>query len=374
MHPVARTVCRTVFIAVAALIAVAPESLGDPGSDGQEKQLAGLRKRAEQGHIEDEMKLGRAYLTGKGAQQNLEESAHWFKRAAELGNPRAQNVIGYFYQRGIGVRADQDRALHWFRMSSAAGFPSAKVNLGIMYLRGEGVHRDYSMARNYFERATEKGSGLGAAYLGDMEFLGLGCKADPASAEKWYEKGVKLHDPVAAYDLAYLYSIAPNHEHKFTKAVRLLRQAIGKGFNPAKHALAFLLLNHPELGPSGREAHTLLQQASDGGQWRASSLLGVLARDGHDGPVDSAQAYYYFHLAARQGGDEALNHVRRELELLAAKLSKEQRGEAEARAEALFQRQRRILVYQSDDEGTRAMLNVPAPKAPSTPERNLPAD
>lgn len=370
MHPVA----RTVIFAVAALAVVVPQGFGDTGSDGQEKQLASLLKRAGQGHIDDEMKLARAYLTGKGAPQNLEESAHWFKRAAELGNPRAQNVIGYFYQRGIGVRADQDRALHWFQMSSAAGFPSAKVNLGIMYLRGDGVHRDYSLARNYFERAMEKGSGLGAAYLGDMEFLGLGCKADPSAAEKWYEKGVKLHDPVAAYDLAYLYSIAPNHEHKFTRAVRLLRQAIGKGFNPAKHALAFLLLNHPELGPSGREAHTLLQEASDGGQWRASSLLGILARDGRDGPVDSAQAYYYFHLAARQGGDEALNNVRRELELLAAKLSKEQRAAAEARAEALYQRQQRILVYQSDDEGTRAMLHVPAPKASSIPEGSLPAD
>ncbi|MFP5235510.1 MAG: tetratricopeptide repeat protein [Acidobacteriota bacterium] len=353
-------VVRIFLIAIAALAVAPPEGFAESARDDTDKQLAAMQKRAEQGYVVDAMKLGKAYLTGNGAPQNFEESARWFKRAAGLGNPEAQNMLGYFYRRGIGVKVEDERALHWFQMASAGGLPAAKVNLGIMYLRGDGVHQSYSRARDYFERAVEKGSGLGAAYLGDMEFLGLGCPRNSVAAEKWYARGTKLRDPVATYDLAYLYSLAPDHAHNFTKAIRLLRSAIRRGFVPAKHALGFLLLNHPELEPVGGDARKLLEEASNGGVWRASAILAILARDGRSKPAGPAEAYFYFHLAVQQGGAEVRDRLRPELSRLAAKLSKEERESAEDRAEDLNRRQQAVLVYQADDQGTRVTVNASA--------------
>jgi TPR repeat protein len=334
-----RILCPLILVFCAAL---RPACAAD---HGQEKKLAEMLARAQQGYIEDQIELGAAYLLGNGVSADPAEAAHWYLRAAQSGSPEAQNEIGYFYQIGVGVPMDLERAAHWFQLASAGGMARAKVNLGVSYLYGTGVRKNPQMARQLFQEAIDKGSGLGAAYLGIMAWVGLGGPPDKDAAEHWFETGVKLHDAQAEYDLALLFASPDSKRHDLRKAVELLRSSAEKGYVAAKHALGQLIVNHPELAQSQGEASRELRQASEAGSWKASLLLGVMARDGNMIDADPRQAYYFFSLGALQGGGDAERLVHRDLDALKARLAADQQSAAADAAKAWFAQHRTPLVY-----------------------------
>jgi len=312
---------------------------------GQEKKLAEIRARAQQGYIEDQIELAAAYLLGNGVPADPAQAAHWYLRAAQSGSPEAQNEIAYFYQTGLGVPADLERAAHWFQLASAGGMARAKVNLGVSYLYGTGVRKNPQMARQLFQEAVDKGSGLGAAYLGIMAWMGLGGPVDRDAAERWFVSGVKLHDAQAEYDLGLLFASPDNKRHDLRKAVDLLRASAEKGYVAAKHALGQLIVNHPELAQSQGEATRELREASGAGNWKASLLLGVMARDGRMTEADGRQACYYFSLGALQGGANTERLVRPDLDALKRKLPPDQQSAAVEEAKAWFAQHRTTLLY-----------------------------
>jgi len=334
-----RILCPLIFVLCAAL---RPAFAAD---HGQEKKLAEMLARAQQGYVQDQIELAAAYLLGNGVPADPAQAAHWYLRAAQSGSPEAQNEIGYFYQTGVGVPADLERAAHWFQLASAGGMARAKVNLGVSYLYGTGVRKNPQMARQLFQEAVDKGSGLGAAYLGIMAWLGLGGPSDKDAAAHWFEAGVKLHDAQAEYDLALLLASPDSKRHDLRKAVELLRSSAEKGYVEAKHALGQFIVNHPELAQSQGEASRELRIASEAGNWKASLLLGVMARDGNMIDADARQAYYFFSLGALQGGAEAEGLVRRDLDALKRKLPEDRQSAAADEAKAWFAQHRTALVY-----------------------------
>ena len=348
---------RIILIALFAL-AFTATSFCDPLSGGNtqndsktRKQIDHLRKLAARGHVPEQIELAAAYMTGRGVPQDLIQAAHWYQRAALSGDPDAENQIGYLCQYGIGVPVDPIRAFHWYQLASASGSLQAKVNMGVSYLIGMGVRANPSTARQLFLEAAQKGSGLGAAYLGDVYLLGSGVARDPAESEKWFAMGVRQHDPVAAFNLAYLFSIAADHEHDLARAVHFLQLSAAKGYVPGIHQLGLLLVRHPELADSPQQAVSLLQESSTAGTWKSSVILGILARDGRTAPADPALASYYFHLAVLQGGDKASRYLAAELANLASKLPP---GEDSARAaqagQAFQQRQLPMLFVLRENE------------------------
>lgn len=353
----ARRMIRSIFISTFVFsVAVAEclcessaESSGDAGSDARAKQIERIRQRAEQGYIDQQIELAAAYLTGKGVPQDTAMAAHWYEKAALGGDPEAENEIGYFYQKGIGVRVDQDRAFHWFQLSSASGLVSAKVNLGVSYLYGFGTRKNAATARQLFIEAAKKGAGTGATYIAIMNLFGIDTPADKVQAENWLKLGVRLHDPEAAYDLAYVYCDLNGNPHDLDRAVDLLRLSASRGFVPAKHSLGLLLVNHPELTGSGDEARLALEEASRAGSWKSSVLLGILARDGRLVKLDPARALYYFHLGALQGGEPARRLLAGELDKLNARLSSGEQAAAVAQADQWFEHHRTALMFVFND-------------------------
>lgn len=251
--------------------------------------------------VDKEITLGTAFLTGHGAVKDEKQAAYWFEKAAEAGDPRAQQQIGFLYEAGIGVPTDPVRAVHWYQLAAAAGLASAKTNLGVAYLWGTGVPEDQQLAAQFFQQAAGHGDGRAASYLGNLYYFGQGVKQDKSAAEHWYRVGAKLHDPIADFDLGELFSVE-DHPHDLAKAAEWLRKSVAGGYIPAIHSLALLLEEHPEMARSDREYLSLFQQASAYGQWKSSVALGIVYRDGKLVPYDSKAAYYYFYLAALQGG------------------------------------------------------------------------
>jgi hypothetical protein len=354
---------------LALLTFAVSDCVGYPADHASEKEIARVRARAEQGYIPEQIQLAAAYLSGDGVPHDDAQAAQWYLKAAQSGNPEAENQIGYFYLSGIGVPVDQERAAHWFQLASASGMGWAKVNLGVSYLRGEGVRQNVSTARQLFLEGVDKGVGLGATYLGLMAYFGVGMPIDRVAGARWFETGVRLHDPEAAYDLAMLVCQGEGDGHDLHRASELLRFSAGKGYVAGKHALGLFLVKHSEFARSEQEARLVLYEASNAGNWKSSVLLGVLERQGGSGrEPDPSRAFYYFNLAALQGGEEGNRMVGPDVIALRKKLTPEQQADLAAQAAASFREHPiplKFVLKTSDSKGSFPLIaatdSAPAP-------------
>ena len=300
---------------------------------GPVKDIKQIEKLAEQGSIRDEIVLAGDYFVGDGVPRDSKMAAYWYEKAAGHGSPEAQNQIGYFYEAGIGVPKDAKRAVHWYRLSASSGYSQAKINLAISYLHGvDGAEND-DLAFELLTQAFRAGNGTAATYLGLMHYFGIGVKQDKALGEKWFESGLKLHDPLAAFNLGSLYSVHPDHAKDIPRAADLLRQAADAGYVPAIHSLGLLLTNHSELKQEPQQGRALLELAANAGSWKSSVVLGILARDGRGMAVDNKDAYFHFRVAILQGGREPDHLLKKEMEKLASKIEDGERQTAETAAQ-----------------------------------------
>jgi hypothetical protein len=307
------------------------------GVTSDEAKVARLQTDAQRGTISAQLELAAHYVTGTGVRQDASLAARWYEQAAERGDADAQNQIGHFYQIGFGVPIDLARARNWYQLAAASGSTAGKLNLGVLYLSGLGVPKDANFARQLFEEAADKGNGTAATYIGVMYYFGMAELPDKAKAEKWFERGVKMHDPVAGYNLASLYSVASDHPQDFRKAVNLLRDSARAGYVPSMHSLGLLLVDHPELEQAAHEGLAVTRTAADAGDWRSSIFLGILARDGREGAVDRKAALLHFEIAVLQGGEEAEHLLRHDIGKLSADLAAEERSSISSAAEAWYE-------------------------------------
>ena len=336
-----RCTIRASIFAVGVSIAFSFEALAAP----VDLDIPRLQADAQRGSIKEQIELGAAYFVGRGVTQNEKLAAYWYEKAANAGDPGAQNQIGYLYQVGIGVPKDPVRAVHWYERATAGGFTYAKVNLAIAYLWGTGVHQDLQLAMRLLQEAVEKGNGLAACYLGDIYKMGVGVPKSEDTAKHWYEIGAKLHDPRAQFKLGLMLSCDQCSSADLNRAVKLTRDSATAGLVSAKHQLALLLVQKPELATSPQEAISLLAEASSAGFWRSSVLLGILAREGKMMPRDPKEAYYHFRVATLQGGTEASQLVANDLRRLEANLDAAQREEISKRAAEWFQQHHLSLTF-----------------------------
>ena len=296
-----------------------------------------LQTKARQGYVDQQLKLGEAYLTGNGLPQSAANAEYWYEKAANSGNAEAANLVGYMYQAGVGVPADPARAIRWFELSAGSGCSNALINLGILHMMGIGVPKDPARAAEYFRRALAHGNGTGAAYLGIMAYFGIGTEKDSKAAEHWFKTGQKLDDPISTYDLGSFYSSAPEHPSEPAKAAKYLRMAADANYLPAMQSLGILLIHHPELARDRNEATRRLQAAADNGSWQASLVLGVMAHTGTGTAVDNKAAYFHLRLAMLQGGTAAQKLTESHINGVVSMLEEQQARAIEAEAVAWFQ-------------------------------------
>jgi hypothetical protein len=280
------------------------------------------------------------------------------EHAAKIGDPDAEAQLGFMYQAGAGVEASSEKALHWYQLASSSGQLRAKVNMAVMYAWGMGITRDDAMAARLFREAAEKGDGTAASYLGDMYFFGRGVPKDVSQAEQWYGRGIKLHDAMAAYNLAILKTGQYGQAPDLSKAVSLLKKSAAAGYVPAMHELGLLYVRNPQLGDAAT-ARQLLEAASAAGNWRSSVVMGLLHRNGKYVTVNPRRSYYYFRLAALQGGDKARQLVAADTQRLEKSLAADEAATEGAQADAWHRDHSQALAFL--DKKGNAWSVYPAP-------------
>lgn len=77
--------------------------------------LADMKKWAEQGNVEYQLKVGLIYYQGKGVRQDLVLARRMFQKAANKGNARGQGALGFFYEDGLGgLKRNKSTAKEWY--------------------------------------------------------------------------------------------------------------------------------------------------------------------------------------------------------------------------------------------------------------------
>jgi len=337
-----------VLSALCLLNAITAEAKRDSTPEDPQARVTELQTKAAQGFIKQELELAADYFVGRGVPRDLSQAAYWYRKAADQGNPTAQVDLGYMYTVGMGVSRDTAEAAKWYRRAASSNSPDAKVNLASLYMRGDGVKQDNGEALRLLKSAAEKGYGRADAYLGLANYLGVGVPIDHPAAEAWFKKGVKQHDPEAEYFLAVMDSNEPGRTPDLARDADLLRLSVARGYVEAMHALGLLLVNHPELPQAKDEATDALKAAASGGSWRASAVMGTLARDGRLIPKDQRAAYRWYRIAVLQGGSPAESYLHLELQRLATNLVETASVEQEAAAWLQLHPNHDLFVYKNE--------------------------
>jgi len=85
--------------------------------------LADMKKWAEQGNVEYQLKVGSIYYEGEGVRQDLVLSRKMFQKAAIKGNVKGQSALGFFYEDGLGgLKRNRTTAKEWYGKACDKGY------------------------------------------------------------------------------------------------------------------------------------------------------------------------------------------------------------------------------------------------------------
>lgn len=137
------------------------------------KALTCFKKAAKLNCHEAYAKIGDAYRSGNGIEQDEAQARKWYRKGADVGEITAILNLAECYKDGIGGKQDyakaMDEYLHLAERLEGRGFKhqaavigTALYEIGNMYLKGLGVQPDLKKAIRYFKLAVKTGNNIQA--------------------------------------------------------------------------------------------------------------------------------------------------------------------------------------------------------------------
>jgi len=148
------------------------------------------KKLAQAGVPQGQAGVANMYRQGRGVDQDIEESIHWFKKAANQDWVPAQYQLGFIYQ-NVGPVRDLDEAIRFYRMAASDGNAKAQLNLANMFAKGVGVRKDIKKAISYYRDAALQGQARAMRALAGIYETAEGKSRDVKSAYGWYYLAAK---------------------------------------------------------------------------------------------------------------------------------------------------------------------------------------
>ena len=183
-----------VGLAIAALItAVIFGAAYSLGKNANQKQIAAITARAEQGDQQAQFYLGYLYKVGvtDALPADANQALHWYGKAAAGGLPQAQHLLGQYYY----SKQDYAQAAQWFTKAAQQNYAAAQNNLGLLYYEGQGVKQDYATAAQWYQKAADQGVGDAQISTAVMYYNGQGVKKDKEKAYLWFYLGYMQATP-----------------------------------------------------------------------------------------------------------------------------------------------------------------------------------
>src|SRR5205814_2202750 len=76
-----------------------------------EPEFNKLLTQAENGSLNAEIEVAKAYVSGRLGKVNYAEAARWFRKASDRGEPDSQTNLGVLYLLGRGVERNELEAI-----------------------------------------------------------------------------------------------------------------------------------------------------------------------------------------------------------------------------------------------------------------------
>lgn len=299
---------------------------------------------AQQGDPEAQVRLGLAYLRGKGIKgiaRNPAEAVTWLSLAAAWGRVDAALELAQAYDKGRGLKKDRVQAARWWFRAGKLGDEPARERFLQMFLAGDTDDIGGIQAVDWLTVRAISGDAKAILGLATVYERGQGVVIpDPAEAERWYVKLALAGDAEARFRLGRMKLAQPSlwrapetevKDGKWTGAAwtatrpetdthaylgrpgmlaaeRWLTAAGRQGHAEALFLLATAKLNGTELPFNLTEGVTYLEAAAEKGHAGALMAIARLANkgQGYHGK-DPVRAWVSYDLAAQAGRKAAEN-------------------------------------------------------------------
>ncbi|MCE9610538.1 MAG: sel1 repeat family protein [Chthoniobacter sp.] len=364
--------CLLVPLALLGVFLLWPEPLPDIAD--LPPALAALGTRAVHGDPAAQGELGKRYFEGDGVPYNVVKAHGWLQAAARHGDAKAQLELGQMDLRGFGVLGRDPAFLPWLNAHLPFGhIPDARERscaTGMRWLRTAAEHgyapAQESLARMYYQQglfapqyvaegkkwlAKTIESYRQAAAHGSAEaerrlsmFYGSESPGyDLAEHLKWLRLAAEHGDKEAQYTLAGYCAQGWNVPKDEAAAFVWYRRAVEQGHIEARGHWGLLLAKGHGEPKDYAEAVPLLRQAADQGDALARIAMAFMCLRGNGVPQDEIEAWKWWRVVSKMWvifydvGDVATklasDDERAEMAALEARLTAEQKAEAQRRAD-----------------------------------------
>jgi uncharacterized protein len=140
------TICRSLLLLCTIAACLCPMAAMAQDQGAAAGSLEQLKTLAEKGNAEAQLKLAELYRTGKGAAQNVEEAAKWYRKAAEQGVAEAQFKLGELLLEGKDAAKHAVEAATWFEKAASQGFKAATDKLADIKAKAKDSVQDLNKA------------------------------------------------------------------------------------------------------------------------------------------------------------------------------------------------------------------------------------
>ena len=273
--------------------------------DGHEA-VRWVRNAADHGHAGGQFMFGTVKLRGLGGvAENSEEAVKWYRKSASQGFDPAQLELGRCYGNGVGVEKDQSVAVEWYRKAADQGLADAQFTLGMCYSEGEGVSKDLAEAIKWYRKAAEQGLAIASRKLYDCYRLGEGVNVNEKEAYGWLGLAATQGDPEAQFQVGKFYRDNDMAEEDKTEAVKWFRMAAEQGHSKAQFYLGVCYDFGNGVEKDATEAVKWYRHAADKGIKEAQYNLGNMYGGGRGVAKNDAEAVKWYRKAAEQGDADA---------------------------------------------------------------------
>ena len=273
---------------------IKPDNKKDEGAIDQ------LKKTAEQGNVDDMIRLGEYYLN-HDTDPERRETVKWFERAAIKGSLEAQLRLADIYYNGKGPEVDYKKAMKWYEAAAEQRNSDAMVQIGLMYLRGKGVEKSDEEAFKWVTKAAELGHGGAQFYLGYAFLEGNGVQQSYEEAYKWFMKSARLRNEGAQFYLGVMYDRGLGVQQSYEEAYKWFMKAAEQGDGTAQTNVGLMYGKGQGVQQSYEEAYKWFMKAAEQGYAEAQYSLGSMYADAKGVSRSYIDAYKWFMKAAEQG-------------------------------------------------------------------------
>ncbi len=295
--------------------------------------LAQVKRKAEKGDAEAQVRLGVCYEAGVRVEQDLPEALKWFRKAAEQGYAPAQIILGHHYANGIGIAKDEVEAVKCYRKAAEQGHTEAQARLGVCYEDGNGVKQDLQEALKWFRKAAEQGDYRTQYLLGFRYAKGLGVVKDYKESFKWLQMAAYQGHDESQYCIGSFYQHGNGVEKDSAEAVKWYEKSADQGHAKAQFNLYKAYDSGEGVEKCSQKAVKWLLKSAKQGNSRAQFTIGMEYFNGNNIIKNDVEAYTWLLLAAASEEEETANLAQNNLKIIEQQLSRHEitRGQELAR-------------------------------------------